>query len=245
MPAPEGLAVAQAHEQHPERIAVLRGRRLVVSSELEASAVLAEAAVKVLTGGDTLSARQLYGQRFTFRPTHKVVLVTNHKPKVVGTDLAIWRRLRLVPFAVTMAPEEQDPDLRRRLAEDHGSAVLAWLVAGARNWNAEGLGSAAAVETATADYRSSQDTFGTWLAECTVVIPRARTKIGDLWASWREWCEQVGERPGRKQDLRSALDGHSVVVETYQGAKYAVGLGIVVPDAQSADQGNGECGEVS
>ncbi len=141
MTAPEGLVIRHDHDPHPERIAALRGRRLVVSNELEEKAQLAEQTVKQLTGGDTLSARELYGRRFNFQPTHKVLLVTNHKPKVKGTDHAIWRRIRLVPFNVIIPVDQQDADLRRRLVDDHGPAVLSWLVQGARIWHAEGLGS--------------------------------------------------------------------------------------------------------
>lgn len=76
----------------------------MVSNELEQKAVLAEQTVKMLTGGDTLSARELYGRRFNFDPSHKVLLVSNHKPKVRGTDHAIWRRMLLVPFEASSQP---------------------------------------------------------------------------------------------------------------------------------------------
>ena len=122
--APEGLVIRRDHEPHPERLAALRGRRLVVSAELEQRAILAEATVKYLTGGDRISARELYGRRFNFKPSHKVVLVTNHRPRVRGTDHAIWRRLRVVPFGVVIPSAEQDPSLRRRLVEEDGAAVL-------------------------------------------------------------------------------------------------------------------------
>lgn len=237
--APDGLVIATDHAPHPERIAHLRGRRLVVSHELEERAVLAEQAVKTLTGGDTLSARELYGRRFNFKPTHKVLLVTNHRPRVRGTDHAIWRRIRLVPFDVVVPPDRQDPDLRRRLLEEHGSAVLAWLVEGAVRWHREGLGSAERVSLATDAYRRASDVFGAFLEERTEAVPRMRTKVGDLWASWRNWCEEVRERPGRKQDFAAALDERGFLVETYQNAKSVVGIEII------PDQGRREVGEVS
>ncbi len=138
MTAPDGLVIRHDHEPHPERIASLRGRRLVVSNELEQKAVLAEQTVKMLTGGDTLSARELYGRRFNFQPTHKVLLVSNHRPKVKGTDHAIWRRIRLIPFETVIPDHQQDVGLRQRLVEDHGQAVLAWLVHGAVMWHKDG-----------------------------------------------------------------------------------------------------------
>ena len=227
MTAPDGLVIRHDHEPHPERIAALRGRRMIVSNELEQKAVLAEQTVKMLTGGDTLSARELYGRRFNFSPTHKFLLVTNHKPKVRGTDHAIWRRIRLVPFGVAIAPDRQDPDLRRRLVQDHGSAVLAWLVKGAMSWHKDGLGTAAAVESATEAYRSVQDVLGAFLDECTIPMPQKSCKVGDLFNVWRGWCERNGERPGRTQDFRAALEEHGFFVETRQNAKSVVGLEVL------------------
>ncbi len=224
--APEGLVLRRDHDPHPERLAVLRGRRLVVSAELEQRAVLAESVVKMLSGGDTISARELYGRRFNFEPSHKVVLVTNHRPRVHGTDMAIWRRLRVVPFTITIALADQDPQLRHRFATTDATAVLAWLVDGATAWHRHGLGHAQAIDDATADYRTSQDTFGIWLDERTIAAAGHRTKMGSLWEAWRTWCEQAGERPGRKQDFAAAIATHGYTIETYQGAKHVCDLGL-------------------
>ena len=235
MTAPEGLVIKQKHEPHPERIAVLRGRRLVVSNELEATARLAEQQVKQLTGGDDLSGREMYGKRFTFTPSHKILLVTNHKPKVSGTDHAIWRRIRLVPFSTTIPAEEQDPDLPQRLIADHAPAVLAWLVRGAAEWNRAGLGSASAVDAATAAYKSSQDTFGMFLSDTTRESARARTKVGDLFTRWKAWCETTGERPGRQQDFTQSLEDRGLMAEPYQGTNYVRGIELVSETDQAFD----------
>jgi putative DNA primase/helicase len=223
--APEGLfTLAANHHPHPERMAALRGRRLVVCYELENKATLAEGLVKTLTGGDRLSAREMYGRRFDFAPTHKVILITNHKPRVTGTDEAIWRRLKLVPFENTVAASDQDPDLRKKLVGDHGQAVLAWLVEGAVAWALSGLGEAKKVTDATAIYRAEQDIFSAFLGECTEAEPKARTPVGDLWTAWQQWSEKAGERPGRKQDFSVALEAHGVVLEAYQGARFVRNL---------------------
>jgi putative DNA primase/helicase len=226
MTAPEGLVIRNDHTPHPERIASLRGMRLVVSNELEAKARLAEQQVKMLTGADTLTARELYKDRFSFKPSHKIVLVTNHRPSITGSDYALWRRLKLVPFDSIVAPEDQDPDLRRSLVEDHGPAVLSWLVEGARAWSADGLGEAEAVTVATAAYRDEQDAIGIFLAEQTVEEKGQRAKVGELWESWRIWCERGNERSGRKQDFSAALADRGFEIETYQNAKSVRGLGI-------------------
>jgi putative DNA primase/helicase len=226
--APEGLIIQRGYEPHPERLAVLRGRRMVVSSELEESAVLAEGVAKMLSGGDTISARELYGRRFNFRPTHKLLLVTNHRPRVHGVDVAIWRRLRVIPFRVTFPADRQDPTLRRRFVEEDAAAVMAWLVEGAVAWNREGIGDAPAVKAATHEYRQSQDTIGAWLDECTVTREGNRTKVGELFVAWCSWCKQVEERPGRHQDFAKALESHGIAVESYRNNRLARGIDLLV-----------------
>ena len=169
--------------------------------------------------------RELYGRRFNFAPTHKVLLVTNHRPKIRGTDNAIWRRVRLVPFNVTIPPNRQDANLRSDLVGKHGSAVLTWLVKGAIAWHSDGLGSAEAVDVATADYKSSQDQFSAFFDE-NMMEAKTKTKVGDLYDLWRGWCERNGERPGRKQDFSAALSERGFNTEKYQGVHYVINLGI-------------------
>ncbi|HZU81011.1 MAG TPA: phage/plasmid primase, P4 family, partial [Acidimicrobiales bacterium] len=187
-----------------------------------------------LSGGDVISARHLHKERFNFRPTHKVVLVTNHRPRVHGTDYAMWRRLRVVPFEVTIPPDRQDPALRRRFVEEDGAAVLAWLVAGAVEWYETGLGDAAAVTTATEAYKTSQDTLGAWLAERTIVVERRRTKLGELFDDWRAWAERAGERPGRLQAFRADLEERGLALERHQDRTEVVGIALLTGAGQGS-----------
>jgi putative DNA primase/helicase len=107
----------------PNDVARLHGARLVTAAEAECNRQLAEALVKQLTGGDKVTARFLHGEFFEFVPTLKVFLAVNHKPVIRGTDHAIWRRVRLIPFEVTIPDEEQDKALPQKLeAEREGLA---------------------------------------------------------------------------------------------------------------------------
>jgi putative DNA primase/helicase len=229
--APEGLLVETRHEQHPERLAVLRGRRLVVSSELEARSVLAEGLVKYLSGGDSVTAREMYGRRFEFDPTHKFMVVTNHLPRVRGTDEAIWRRLRVVPFSVTIPPEDRIDGLADILVKLHGQAILRWLVDGAVAYYQHGLTEGQAMHDATLAYREREDTFAQWLDECCTEI-RGRSPVRDLLAVWREWAHGNGVSPGRSQDFTRSLEAHGVELVKGTGAsgnaaRFARGIGLV------------------
>jgi putative DNA primase/helicase len=110
-------------------IAALQGARFVAAIEAAEGRRLAEGLVKQLTGGDAVSVRKLYSEPFTFRPEFKLWLAANHKPVIRGTDQAIWRRIRLVPFTIAIPEGERDHELGLKLrAELPG--ILRWAVAG-------------------------------------------------------------------------------------------------------------------
>jgi len=152
-------------DAHPTGIARLQGARLVVAAESDDGRRLAEGVVKRLTGGDTITARYMRADFFNFTPSHKIWLQTNHKPDVRGVDHAIWRRLRLIPFTVTIADENQDHDLPTKLAKE-SAGILAWAVDGCLRWQAEGLTEPLAVQMATNAYRAEQDLLGAFLNDC-------------------------------------------------------------------------------
>jgi putative DNA primase/helicase len=118
-----------------------------------------ESLVKSLTGTDRVAARFLYAEAFEFLPTFKLWLAANHKPVIRGTDTAIWRRIRLVPFTVEIPEGERDPELPNRLrAELPG--ILAWAVQGCLLWLESGLGVPDQVRAATDAYRRESDILG-------------------------------------------------------------------------------------
>src|SRR5262249_22300760 len=143
-------------DAHPTERADLFGKRLVVTAEPEQGRRLAEALVKQLTGGDRIRARRMKENFWEFAPSHKLVLCTNHKPRIRGNDHAIWRRVRLVPFTATFQEHQQDKQLAQKLrAELPG--ILAWMVRGCLEWQRDGLGLPAVVKAATEEYRSEED----------------------------------------------------------------------------------------
>ena len=212
--APEGLLIMQKYDPHPERLAVLRGRRLVVSSELEKRATLAEGLVKMLTGGEKISARHLNRDRFEFAPSHHLLLVTNHKPKITGTDPAIWRRVLLVPFTETVAADRRIVNLRRILVAEHAEAILAWLVDGAFMWHRDGLGTSLAVTEATNAYRRDEDVLTAFMHERTEKADGQFVWLSVLYGAWKTWSGDNGERSGRQQDFRTDLLDHGYEVRT-------------------------------
>jgi putative DNA primase/helicase len=197
--APE-LLTHKSRDRHPTELADLFGARLVTSVEVDEGKRLAETLVKQMTGGDRMKARFMRGDFFEWTPTHKLFLAANHRPVIRGTDYAIWRRIHLVPFEVTIPKEERDPQLPTKLLAE-ASGILAWAVRGCLEWQRGGLGVPKAVEDATAAYRAEQDVLADFLTECCILDPQASVTAKGLWDAWKSWCEQSGEREGTQRGL--------------------------------------------
>lgn len=174
-------------------VAILRGARLVVSSEAPEGRRLAEHKIKHLTGGDKIRARFLYKESFEFDPTFKIWLGSNHRPKITGTDNGIWRRVRLIPCRAWFDQNNPDPTFGPAI-EAEMPGILTWAVQGAVQWYRQRLGVPSAVTQATDRYREEMDSIGAWLAECCdVTNPTAKVGSKNLYQSYAAWAEAAGE----------------------------------------------------
>jgi putative DNA primase/helicase len=199
------LLLATRQDRHLAEVADLRGARFVTTVEVGEGRAWDEAKVKWLTGGDAISARFMYGNPFTFSPTHKFWIAGNHKPKVHGTDHGFWRRVHLIPFTVTIPKAEQDRDLPDRLrAELPG--ILRWAVEGCLAWRSHGLQPPAAVTQATREYRDNEDVIGAFLDECCIPAPGKHVHIGPLHQEFQAWADRNGEHPMSKRTFGDALE---------------------------------------
>ena len=175
-------------------VARLAGARLVRSSEVGDNKRLNEGLIKSLTGGDVITARYLYSEDFEFSPQFKLWLAANHKPTIRGTDYAIWRRVRLIPFDVTITAEQADRDLPRKLREEL-PGILAWAVEGCQMWLEGGLRPPDRVVSATADYKAESDTIAAFIADNCEVGAGFSVAGGALYTAYKRWADENGEYP--------------------------------------------------
>ena len=194
MRAPTEMLLAKRSDGVPNDVARLKGARFVSASETEEGRRLAESRIKDLTGQDTITARFMKAEWFDFAPTHKLWLSTNHKPEIRGTDAAIWRRIRLVPWAVTIPPAEQDKKLPIALRHEL-AGILAWVVRGCLQWRREGLQAPDEVRKATGEYRAEMDVLAGFLVECCELDAGHWEYAKDLYECYKRWCDENGERP--------------------------------------------------
>lgn len=175
----------------PNDVAALRGVRFVYAAEADQGRRLAEARIKDLTGGDTISARFLHGEFFEFRPQFKLWISTNHKPEIRGTDDAIWDRVRLIPFNVRF--DSPDTSLGSTLLAER-SGILAWAVQGCEAWRTQGLGGCSFVDAATKNYRAEMDVLAEFIESTCEVAPGGRLPRPALVNAYSSYCERMHDR---------------------------------------------------
>ncbi|HEX2988973.1 MAG TPA: phage/plasmid primase, P4 family [Chloroflexota bacterium] len=176
-------------------IARLGGSRFVASVEVDEGKRLAEGLIKMLTGGDTVSARFLYQETFEFRPRFKLWLMANDPPKVRDNDDALWRRILRVPFVHSVPKDRRDPAVKATLRDPKtaGPAVLAWAVRGCLEWQKGGLKVPQVVEHSTETYRQEMDPLRLFLDERCTLDQGRWTPSAELRSAYETWARESGE----------------------------------------------------
>lgn len=199
---PETFMLKNTDSSANNDLAELEGCRMVAAVELEEGKRLAEVLTKQATGGDTLKARYLFQEFFEFQSQFKLWLCGNHKPRITGTDLAIWRRIRLIPWTVTIPENEQDKELTAKLKAEW-PGILAWAVQGCLDWQREGLTAPVEVMAATASYRREMDILGDFFDNCIQTGENITITVKELYDAYVSYCEANGEsikeRLGKKK----------------------------------------------
>lgn len=192
---PETVMMRDRNNTARGDLARLKGARMVVTSEPNDGCRLDEGIVKQMTGGteNKLTARFLYGREFEFSPEFKIVMSTNYKPVIKGTDNGIWRRVRLIPFTAEFTKENRDPQLTEKLRREL-PGILNWAIAGAVGWCKEGLPPCAIIDEAGQEYRSEMDRVQQFLDDCTTRSESSSTQASTLYKCYKAWCSEQGDR---------------------------------------------------
>lgn len=204
----------------------LRGLRGAWLSETNENRRLNSGKVKLLTGGDTITGRAPYGKRqISFKPTHKIILLTNHKPKADARDQALWRRVLLIPFKMAFVPRPDPAKANERLADAHlpaklkaeGPGILAWLVRGCLAWQEEGLNPPESILAATKDYQDSEDNIKVFISEKCNEGANLSCRASALYQAYKSWAELSGEK------AMNANKFGKIISESYDSAKDRTG----------------------
>lgn len=233
---PNLLMTSERGNGGPEMMALF-GARLVIGSETEDGRQLDAALMKRLTGGDELTARHLYQPPVTWEPSHQLVYVTNHLPRVKGNDPAVWRRVRVIPFDVVVPEDKRDAQLpeRLKLAVD---AVLTWAVNG---WFAYedggGMDEPETVTRATDAYQTDSDAVKRFVTTYCVTGPHVHARSRDLFTAWTEWATADGAEKLSEKAFGAELDRLGYPARRTKAGMVRGGLALPAEDPET---GGGE-----
>jgi P4 family phage/plasmid primase-like protien len=229
--APADLLLQTGKEDH-YAMAPLAGQRFVVASEVPPTARFHEQRVKMLTGGDRIAGRFMRADFFTWKPTHHLWLAGNHQPTVNSGGDSFWRRLRMIPFVHTVPEDKRDPELARKLIEEEGPAILAWLALGAQR-QVQGLAEPETVKMATAGYAQEEDAIGRFLNERVrrggdPIQCRLNTKI--VYAAYEGWCHAEGVKPMPNHVFGREMKQRGIEKKASNGSNYYVKVALLAPE---------------
>jgi putative DNA primase/helicase len=190
--APDSLLTAKSPE-HPTEVAGLFGKRCIVASETEEGAKLRIQTVKKLTGDVLIKGRLMRQDYQEVKRTFKLILVTNNRPRISEQSNAVWRRVKCVPFEVTIPAGEQDAQLLEKLKAEW-PAILNWCIRGCLDWQANGMRTPDEVVLATAAYQDESDPLAEYVADRIVFGSECRVSRNDLYADYQSYCVQAGDK---------------------------------------------------
>jgi P4 family phage/plasmid primase-like protien len=226
---PENFLLDANGAAHPTEIARLRGVRFAMASETRPDGKFNESRVKMLTGGDTLSARFMNQNFFDFKPTHTLFLALNHLPAVKSGGDGFWRRLRKIDFNITIPPEKRKENLAQTLIENEGPGILQWMVDGAVRVTTQGFTEPDSVKAATLTYRHEEDHIAKFVDERIVVAATGTATKTSVFNAYRNWCIDNGEKYITQNALAREIRSRLNVGET-DGAGIRMFTGIELVD---------------
>lgn len=189
--APPGFLMVKGREEHPTEVAGLAGARLVAASETGRGAKLNVEQMKQLTGEDRLKARYMRMDYFEFPITFKIIYMTNHKPVVANTEIATWRRIKLIPFKAQILPYQRDPLIDEKLRYE-SSGIFNWLLEGCRWWQRDGMMEPKEVAAATRAYRKDSDSLGEFISEKLSFGEGKKISVTTMHKAYEAWAQNAG-----------------------------------------------------
>lgn len=226
------VLVERKNADQPFGLDAARGRRMILMGELDEGVRLSVSTVKSLTSRDVIQANPKGKPLFTFQPTHKLILHTNHLPKLGQLDDGTRRRVSVVPFNAPMKTgKDRIPDLSERMIKAEGPQILQWIIVGARRFweNGCSVPKPAAVAEATEEYIRSEDWLANFFEEfCTVDKDDKTLKVSStvLYNAYRQWAERDKEFVRSHRLFTSELERRGYVHTKTRTGAFWLGIGM-------------------
>lgn len=189
--------------QRERNIAHINGKLLNYCSDVDSKTIMSDS-IKALISGEPMTGRPLYKESFTAYDIPLIMGNTNRVPYFKDNSDAWLRRIRPIPFEVTIPESKQDKTLSDVLTKEY-SGILNWILEGRKRIIEQGYHFTHS-DRITAFLRSYknmgntvkqfEDFLGITPAPKKAFEP-PKTVSGDtLYFKYREWAEMVKSRIG-------------------------------------------------
>ena len=204
-------------------LAMIDGARLVWGDEIPPGRKWDTATIKNLTGGDTITAKKLYKDKYSFKPQATIIIAGNTKPGVVGVDVAIRERMVLVPFEQTFDKGKGNPKLKSQLVAKEAGGILSWAIDGARMYIQGGLMVPDSIQRASAEYLDSEDAVMQFVEDCCKPEEGAFVASKALYYAYKAWVDENGMKPLGQRTLIKMLGERGYAPSKKDGGTRGVG----------------------
>lgn len=228
----DALTVGCRRNVKPE-LAEVKGKRILIAAELEEGMRLSTSIVKQLSSTDEIEGEKKYKDPFKFKPTHTLVLYTNHLPRVGAMDTGIWRRLIVIPFNATIMGSGEVKNYSKYLLDNAGPYIVKWIIEGARKAiNADfKLKLPKCVKEAIEKYKADNDWMSHFLDDCCEIGREFEEKSGELYASYRAYCARTGEFARSTTEFYKSLEQHGFTRHKRKKGVFVIGLRLAETEA--------------
>lgn len=219
------------------------GKALNVCSEASELTARLEDHLKAYVGGDLISTDRKHREVFQFRPTAKLVVTTNNRPKVADESMGFWRRMLLLPFRVSISQSEQNPRLADELLEAEGEGILLWALEGLRRLRRNNQFTIPKLsQEEQAVYRRESNPVMQFVEEFLTQDEAATVECGEVYKAYTRWAQLKGEKPLNDalfgKSLRRAVPGLDTVQHRKDGMRVRSYVGITLGESNEAARKN-------
>lgn len=198
------------------QLAGLAGMRMIITSEAPQNMTFDEALLKTLTGGDTVYARRLHENGFNFKPQFKLIMNTNHLPRINDNTLFKGDRVRVVTFDRQFSEEERDKKLKQKLSSPESlSGIFQWALEGYSDFLIQhGLNEPKSVLNAIKKYDEDSDTIKQFVDDVLIPTDGHNVSGTSAYIAYRNWIISSGQQPLGKFNFFKILKERFIMDES-------------------------------
>jgi len=170
---------------------------------------------KQLVSGEPVDARLPYGQPFILKQYAKLIFNCNELPKDVEHTNAYFRRFLIIPFDVTIQPQEIDTNLHTKIIEAELSGVFNWVLDGLnRLLEQKKFSKCDAAQNAVEQFKLESNSVQMFLSENEYKSDaESYSLIKELYIEYRAFCIGDGMTPFKKSNFIKQLRSLKIIVD--------------------------------